>query len=153
MTIDDLKSRYTGFFGSDPAKNGELNSIEGELGIQLPPDFREISRFYSGGILGGISHNAIAMRGPGANITDETKRLRETVGLPHSMVVLAEPPESLIVMNTKPTAEMPSVIWLDAFDVAKLRSPVDLHNPQTWPTYTDVFNYLLENEADERQGQ
>ena len=150
MTIDDLRDHYTTWFGCEPTPEGELNRAEDLLDVKFPNDFREISKFYNGGMLGGISHNAIAAGGPASNITDETKRLREAAGLPHRFVVLAEPPVSLIVMNSSPVKESPTVIWCDATDVSRLGAAESLHNPQTWRSYTDFFRFLLDAESKER---
>ena len=51
------------------------------------------------------------------DIIDETIRLREAVNLPMRFIVLAEPPESLIVLDTK---NIPSVIWFDTVDISRI---------------------------------
>lgn len=151
MTPVDLRSRYVSWFGLEPTPDGEIEQVEEELGVRFPRDFRDISRFYSGGMLGGISHNAIAARGPATNITEETKRLRGAVGLPRGLIVLAEPPASLIVMDTNAMNDSPAIIWCDSSDVSHLGTSQKLRNPQTWKSYTEFFNFLLDNEAEERQ--
>jgi hypothetical protein len=145
-----LRNRYVSIFGSEPAEKGELDLMEKKLGVRFPEDFKEVSTFYSGGILGGISHNAFAARGPANNITDETKRLRDTAGLPDSFVVLAEPPASLIVMNTNLEGGSPVVVWCDAFDVSRLGTLQEMHDPQTWGSYAEFFKFLLDMEEEER---
>jgi hypothetical protein len=134
----------------ETTEESELDFMQKELRVRFPDDFKEVSSFYSGGMLGGISHNAIVGRGPVTNITDETKRLREAVGLPHWFVVLAEPPESLIVMNTNTATSSPAVIWCDAIDVSRLGKLLGMHNPQTWASYAEFFEFLLDNEDTER---
>src|SRR5262249_17561566 len=109
---EDLRDHYIAQFGHEPTDSDELDGIERELGVQLPPDFKEIATFYSGGMVGGISHNAIAASGPATNITGETRWLRQAIGLPCNFIVLAEPPASLIVMDTTGP-----VVWLDDIDV------------------------------------
>ncbi|SDD97942.1 hypothetical protein SAMN04488126_102214 [Bhargavaea beijingensis] len=79
-----------------------MDDIEKTLGIRLPETFRDICVFYSSGFLGGISHFAI----PGdcePYIKGETLRLRGSIGLPSRFIVLAEPLESLIVLDTAET--------------------------------------------------
>ena len=92
--IDSLREKYVQLFGNEPATVDAVDRIEVELGVALPADFRRVASFYSGGITGGISHFAIAPSGPADNIIEETKRLRQAVPLPHSFVVLPEPPTS-----------------------------------------------------------
>lgn len=150
MSIDQMQNRYIAMFGHEPVEQGALDQIESLLGVVLPGDFREISLFYSGGIVGGISHHAIETPVPANNIVEETTRIRKAVKLPRSMVVLAEPPSSLIVLVTDPTKNQPAVIWLDHIDAARLDDLEALHNPQTWCSYADFFGFLLDREAEER---
>jgi hypothetical protein len=151
MTLDQMRSRYIALFGLEPVENGVLEQIESELGINFPSDFRTIATFYSGGIVGGISHHAIGHGGNPNNITSETMRLREAVRLPHSIVTLAEPPESLIVLETERANEQPSVFWIDGSDVSRLGEKESIRSPQVWPSYSDFFQFLLEREADDRE--
>ncbi len=150
MSIDDLQKWYVSLFGIEPTEVGELSRMEKRLGVHFPQDFEEISKFYKGGIIGGISHHAIATGRPGASVTEETERLRQAVGLPHDFVVLAEPSESLIVMNTSATSGSPVVIWCDASDVYRLGTLEELRKPDTWPSYAEFFSYLLGAEAEDR---
>jgi hypothetical protein len=151
MTLDQLRSRYIALYGPDPVGKGVLEQMESELGINFPSDFRTIATFYSGGIVGGISHHAIAHGGNANNITTETMRLRKAVRLPHSIVILAEPPESLIVLETEHAKDQPGVFWIDDSDVSRLSEKGTIRCPQVWPSYSDFFQFLLEREADDRE--
>jgi len=150
MTVDQLKSRYIELFGDEPTSDGVLDQIETQLDVNIPSDFRDISGFYSGGTVGGISHHAIAAEGPATNIVSETIRLRKSIDLPRSMLVLAEPPESLIVLATERSGTHPAVIWLDSSDASNLSKIESLHKPQTWSSYAEFFEFLLDREAEER---
>ena len=70
---------------------------------------------------------------------------RGSINLPLRVVVLAEPAESLIVMDTQST---PSIIWLDAVEVNKLDSRSFLSEPDEWSTYADFFAQLLNDEEE-----
>ncbi len=144
MIIEELRNRYVDLFGLEPTECSGLDLIETELGVELPEDFKNVMKFYSGGMLGGISHNSLA------TIMKETKRLRGAVGLPHSFVVLAEPPVSLIVLNTK-RATNQVVIWCDGVDVSRLGTRRQMHNPQTWESYAEFFRFLIDTEEQERR--
>ena len=112
--IDVLKKRCAALFGIEPATDGALDSLEKGLMVKLPFDFKEISKFFRGGVIGGKSHHALACSGPAINIFEETLRIRKAIGLPARFVVIAEPPESIILMDTDNQAR---VIWVDAGDV------------------------------------
>jgi hypothetical protein len=150
MTIEELRRRYLALFGVESAEGSELDFIEKQLGVRFADDFKDVSKFYSGGMLGGISHNAISGHGPATNMAEETIRLRKAVALPKSFVVLAEPPASLIVMNTNKASSSPAIIWCDALDVSRLGTLQGMHNPQTWTSYADFFCFLLDTEDQER---
>ncbi len=120
VTLVELRSRYIELFGEEPTNAGALDQIESQLNMRLPSDFHNIASFYSGGTVGGIRHHAIAAVGPATNLVTETIRLREQAGIPHSMLVLAEPPESLIVLATGHSNTQSAVIWLDSSDASNL---------------------------------
>lgn len=143
MTIDELRNRYIALFGLEPAEGSKVGLTESGLDVRLPEDFKRVSEFYSGGTLGGISHYSLG------TILRETTRLRNAVGLPHSFVMLAEPPASLIVMNT--ASSSPAVIWCDAVDVSRLSTLQNMHDPQTWNSYLEFFEFLLDTEEEERE--
>ena len=119
------------------------------MSLKLSQGFREIALFFRGGFLGGKSHHAIANGGPANNIVEETLRLRNAIGLPARFVVIAEPSESLIVMENGKDGSR--VIWCDAFDVKNLENPEKLRSPKIWPSYSEFFAFLLNEEERERQ--
>jgi hypothetical protein len=146
-SIQELNKRYTNLYPSDGIDESILRKIEDILKITLPKDFRQITNFYSGGLLGGISIFAVAFEGITPNIVEETIRLRNTIKLPSCFIVLAEPPESLIVMDTENT---PSIIWCDATDVERIINMSFITEPQTWNSYLEFFEKLLEDEEEEQ---
>jgi len=152
-SLDKMRERYIRLQPSETTSLQELDRIEKILGIKLPKDFRSIASFYTGGFLGGISHNAISCEGPGYNVVEETLRLRASVNLPNRYLVLAEPPESLIVLDTskKTSADSPTVLWCDATDVSRLDDPSLLTNPDTWISYSAFFSYMLSEEEEENR--
>lgn len=141
--MNQLRQRYTLHYPDEGIAEKQLDEIEKALDIRLPVSFREISAFYRGGLLGGISHFSIQNdRKP--NVKDETLRLRESVGLPSHFVVLAEPPD---VLDTSGT---PEVIWLDAMDVSNLADRTFISPPDVWESYGEFFGTLLAEEEEER---
>lgn len=143
MNFPELKSRYFAICGAEPCSENELHNIEKALGLKLPSDFKQVSRFYSGGLLGGISHHEIAASGNASNVVDETLRIRAAIGLERHYVVLAEPSESIIVLDA---SAHPAVIWCDAVDAVNINSRKFSTSPDVWENYADFFSYLLEEE-------
>lgn len=105
----------------------------------------KISRFFSGGLKGGISHLAHASKGPEDNIVIETLRLRKSIGLNNRYIVIAEPAESLIVLNI----ESSEVIWCYNLDVHNINNGNYLVTPDRWENYLSFFKYLLDEEDEE----
>ncbi|RJG37254.1 SMI1/KNR4 family protein [Motilimonas pumila] len=146
VDIIDLKNRYDAIYGCEAVDERVVSNIEVQLGLTLPSDFKEISLFYSGGLLGGVSHHEIACIGDATNIVQETLTLRDAIGLQDNFIVIAEPSESLIVLNV---AGNPSVIWCDAVEAKNLNSMNFANQPETWESYSDFFDYLIVEEEDE----
>lgn len=67
--------------------------------------------------------------------------------MPSRFIVLAEPPESLIVMDTENT---PSIIWCDATDAERIADMSFISEPETWDNYLEFFIKLLEDEEEEQ---
>ena len=150
MNEDDLtvmQQRYAAFFGEELPPEGAIAGMESALDIALPDDVSAISQFFRGDLLGGISHYSFDESSSATNIVNETTRLRAAIGLPHRFIVLAEPAESLIVLDV----ESGVVTWCGNFDVSRLDgSSKMLGNPDTWPSYAEFFEYLLDEEVEER---
>lgn len=144
--MEQLIKRYRTLYPLEGTSGIKLMNIENKLDMKLHDDFKEIAQFYSGGLLGGISHFSISDKAE-PNITRETLRLRQQSDLPHEYVVLAEPPSSLIVMNTAGT---PAVLWVDATDAEHLGKRALVTPPDEWATYRDFFESLLDEEEEER---
>lgn len=148
MNMNRLREQYVSLFADEGVQSDVLDAIEARLDVQLPADIREIASFYHGGMIGGISHNDFAIAGPANNVVDSTLRLRELIDLPHNLVVVAEPENGLIVLDTESLET--AVIWCDAHDAANLGNRQFTSAPGTWASYAEFFTYLLEEEEDER---
>lgn len=144
--IQSIKKRYDLLFTDDVIAPQAVARIEQQLQLQLPDDFKEIASFYNGGLLGGISIFSYNDHHP--NLIEETLRLRKDIQLPHSFLFLAEPAESMIVLDT---AQTPAVIWCDSIDVHQLHNRSFQIAPDTWNTFSDFFEYLLTQEEEEQE--
>jgi hypothetical protein len=142
--LEVLRRQYVEHFGIEGVPTKVINEIERLLEVLLPNDLKEISTFYGGGIVGEISHFAFTI-GPANNVAEETLGLRGAIGLPHQYVVLAEPPDSIIVLDCEAKSE-PAIIWFDAGELQKLPAIDSLTTPDIWQKYVDFFAYLLNQE-------
>lgn len=142
MDITQIKEQYLTLFPEDDViEEDVVATIEHQLQVKLPADFKEIAQFFGGGLIGGISIFSFADHTP--NIVGETLRLRKAVNFPSSLIFLAEPSESMIVLDT---ANHPAVIWCDSIDVYQLQDRSFQVPPDTWNTFSDFFAYLLTQE-------
>ena len=141
---ENLEKRYLNFYPSEGVDKKALEDINNILNVELPVDFCKIASFYSGGILGDISIYSFN-RTDSPNIIDNTIILRETIELPDRFVVLAEPDESIIVMNTE---TKPQVLWIDAVEVKKLSNMSFDSKPEEWMNFSDFFEELLRQEEE-----
>ncbi|OUM05740.1 SMI1/KNR4 family protein [Pseudomonas syringae] len=144
--IENLKEKYKAYYDLDSGSKEALESIEKELAIKLPLDFKQIAMFYNGGLLGCISHHAISSETNPLNIVDETLRLRKSINLTDNYIVLAEPAESIIVLDV---SSVPAVIWcdaIDAIDAENINTKKFSTPPDSWDSYASFFSYLLDRE-------
>jgi len=147
MNMNELRAIYERLTHVNCIDKDTLNEIQTTLNVRLPEDFCEITAFFGGGLLGGISNHSFSnLDSP--NIIDETIRLRDSINLPSQFIVLAESDESLIVMDTQ---SIPSIIWCDAVEVSKLKNKTFISKPDEWNTYTEFFSQLLKDEEEEQQ--
>lgn len=145
--IDELRSRYVALNGTCPASVQLLDDIESELQVDLPAEFRQVCKFFDGGGIDVIPLFSLAGNAPRLNPLHETLRLRAAVRLPSNLLVLAEPPESLILMNCSDGGR---VLWIDAIDVERIATEQFSRDPESWVSFSDFFSHLLDEEEAER---
>lgn len=108
-----LKKRYLAIaelydISTDGIAPDEIADIEKTLSVSLPEDMKYIASFYDGDALGDI--DSLRFFGKGGSIVGETLRMRKNAALPERYVVIAKPPESVVLLDTQGA---PAVIWLD----------------------------------------
>ena len=145
--IESLRKRYTALNESRPSSKQFIDSIESELGVQLPKDFREIAEFFDGGGINVMPLYSLAGNAPNLNPIHETLRLRKAIGLPSNWVVLGEPPASLLLMDCDTGGR---IIWIDATDAERIGSQDFARQPDTWNSFSEFFDYLLDEEEADR---
>jgi hypothetical protein len=146
--LDVLRRRYARLNGERATQPMALSRLESRLEVALPADFRRIAEFFNGSGINTLPLYSIDIDDGTWSVVEETLRLRAAIALPKVFVVLAEPPESLIVMNC---AKGGSVLWIDATDAGRLATGEALRNPDEWPCFADFFAHVLEEEELDRE--
>lgn len=137
-----LKNRLENLHPVDGITEQELLKIEETLEVKLPHDYCEIAKFYGGGQIGIVSMYSFKIE-DNDNVVEKTQQLRTCVNLPYEFIALAEPDESIIVMNTK---KEPRILWIDATDVENIATGKFESKPDVWKTFEEFFAELLEQE-------
>jgi hypothetical protein len=116
--LDAWVRRYRSILGEHPLNSDAIDALERELGLRLPEAFKTIASVYAGGLLGDISVLSFDPGSPGPTVASRTAELREQELIRPTDVVLAEPPDSLIVWRR---AEVDGpVLWISAHDVERV---------------------------------
>lgn len=105
----------------------------------------EFSQFYSGGQLGDVSLYSFNINEVD-NILEKTFLLRKTNKLPNKFIVLAEPDESLIVMDMENKYR---ILWINSTDIDNLSKNRFEMQPDIWQTFSDFFIELLKQEEED----
>jgi len=150
--IDLLIKRYLEIAPFNQVSSETLVLIEKALNIVLPNDFKEITKYYSGNILGTIYFFNLELFGE-FNIVEQTIFYRHKIKLPFRYLPLYEESDGFIIMETQDDPRKPSpVIWCAVEDVYNLCEDKPLiYNPTIFPNFTDFFEYLLDQEEQERR--
>lgn len=155
--LESLRNRYLALYGEESSDPNAISSLEKALNVSIPKDFTFISTFYRGGMVGGIEHLAIAPDTTSESILTETKRVRSAIELDRSLIILAEPSESVIVLDCSDSVEPASrVIWCDPHQLNQLASATSgIIEPavDAWRDYASFFEFLLTQEEFERRDE
>lgn len=152
--MKNIIQKFLKLFPDDKGISGkELEKVEEILQVVLPPDFKEISNYYSGGIIGNVS---IFNFKP--NLEDEyslvSKSLiyRAKINLPNKFVVLYDE-YGFILLNTEPNKNLEaSILDLSSTDIFNLIEGKPLEsNTRLYSAFSEYFEYLLDQEEEERK--
>lgn len=137
--LDAWIGRYRSILGEHPLGSKGLEALERDLGFALPETFRRVSTVFSGDLLGEMEIFSFDPAAPRPTVGCCTRYLRERGLVAPKDVVLAEPPESLVVWRN---ADIDGVVmWLDAHDVERVlvRGEEPLTEADEWP---DLGSFL-----------
>lgn len=132
-----------------PLNSEGMDFVSSQLGVVLPDDFRKINSVFDYEYLGSFQFPCFYQNG-NSGVVDETLGNRESLNLPSKFVILSiEDDVSVLLLETQDSPEKSSpIIWCDMFpDFFNIceGKPIE-QNPTIWPSFTDFFEYLVEQE-------
>lgn len=144
--MNNLKQRYLKLYPKRAVPKDDILLIETTLDIILPNDMKNILEFYDGFYdIASFSLYDFIIDDTDWNIMSKTLEYRNTITLPNNYLVLKECDESFIVLDT--LKKIKNVIWISDVDALNLsRDYVLLDNPIFFNSYTNFFEYLLNQE-------
>lgn len=135
--LDAWVGRYRSIRGEHPLSSKGLEALERDLGFELPDAFKRVSTVFSGE--GDMEIFSFDPAAPAPTVGSTTRRLRERGLIAPTDVVLAEPPESLVVWRN---ADIDGVVlWLGAHDVERVLAMGEepISDVDEWP---DLGSFL-----------
>jgi hypothetical protein len=153
--IGEVIKRYSNLYKGRALSEKSINLIEKKLKIILPNDFKEISKVFDAyEILGGHALYSFNPSVKNYNIVDKTIYYRNSnLYLPTKYIALEETEVNFTVLETHQDANMNTrVICCSIEDIYNLANGKPLlYNPLVFPTFLDFFEYLLDQEEEERR--
>lgn len=130
---------------NQPLKSEEISKVESELNIKLALDFKEINNICSYEFIGlfdflnfGLTNNQ--------SVIAETQYYRENHNLPNNYLVLAEDDVYFVLLKIV-SPQKSEVIWCDYEDFFNLCEGKEMkYSPTIFPSFTDFYEYLLDEE-------
>lgn len=135
----------------EPLTSYKIEQAEKKLEVQFPVDFVKLNSICSYEYMSYFSTFCFE-----EGVVDTTLEWRESVNSPKNCVALSEEGESAVIMRI--TGDNAEVIWCDIPDLYNLceGKPFE-YNPTIFPTFTDFYSFLIEEEekirAEEAEGK
>lgn len=153
--IEEAIKRYSNLYKIRALPEKSINLIEKTLKIILPNDFKEISKVFDAyEILGGHALYSFDPSVKNYNIIDKTIYYRNSdLHLPAQYIALEETEVNFTVLETHQDASMNTrVICCSIEDIYNLANGKPLlYNPLIFSAFLDFFEYLLDQEEEERR--
>lgn len=129
--------------------NEEIDTVASELKVVFSEDFYEINKKFR---FDNLHFDFFCFYLKTCNqVVEETRKFRQTIHIPHRYVVLGDMGDAgAIFIETQDSSKKSSpVIYCDQMDVDNLIEEKPLQfNPLLWPSFTDFFEYLVEQEEE-----
>lgn len=144
--IGQLIDRYLTFEHEKALNHEKLSHL---LGVNFSNVFKEIGLKARFDFLSHIDFFSMDQEGD-YSVIGETLRLRKGANLPEDTLVLSENDASILLM--KCFGDHEEVYWIAIEDYYHYCDGKKLlYNPTIFPTFTDFFSYLLDEEEKQRR--
>lgn len=130
----------------------EISKVEKALKIKFGEDFYEIANICDYEYLLAAGYEFYNMDGNGVySVIRETLKLRRSCGLPLNYIVLAIQDDVTVILLESAQQEHNKIILCTIHDMLKLGAQQSMEEtPLIFPTFTDFFSYLLDEEERRR---
>ncbi len=131
-----------------PIPGSELDNLKRKLSLSFSLEFLELSKIASLEYFSTFPINNLNQE-TNHSVIGETLQMRANANLPKDTLVLFEEYESLMLM--KCFGDHEEIYWMAAEDYYRYcdNEPLE-YNPTIFPTFTDFFSYLLDEEEKRR---
>jgi hypothetical protein len=148
-SIVDLKTRVDKLGIHKVLEKGDIINVERKLQIICPHDFCAFAEICDYEYLSDFEWLNISLENQ-QSVIHKTVSFRNSLNLPNKYVVLMiQDDVSVVLIETQDSPDKPSpVIWCDLIpDFFNLCEGKQMEqNPTIWPSFTDFFEYLVEQE-------
>lgn len=151
--IEKLKERYLKLHPEDAIDESSLREVEQLLKLHIPDDFKQISKFYGGGYLGGYSIFDFEKSKGDYNIADKTIFYRNSdLSLDRKFIALSESEVNFVVFDVEANGGKGEVYM---YGIPDIYNVCDGSGPKCdydyFPCFTDFFEYLVEREEESQK--
>lgn len=143
----NLRERFEKLFGHQKDVQIDWVKIEQDLDLKLPKAFKDMTRFYNGNYdFKGEGKYCYTVNSFPENIVSKTLFFREKP-LPENFVVLGEPGDNVVLMETTHDDKNGHILILSYADTENLCYSLPLEEkPTVYESFYDFFDYLLTEE-------
>lgn len=133
-----------------PLQLNDINWIERELKVCFSDDFISINQVFDYEYLGDFDFNTFYYNGH-SGVMKKTQKFRQEVNLPNRYVILSYTGDTrFVLMETQDTPDKNTpILDIEPEDLDNLIENKPLEYDHTiWPSFTDFFEYLVEQEEE-----
>lgn len=146
--MQELRTRYVTLNGVRPTPPGTLSNVEDVLGLAVPDDLLRVCEFYDGTGVVSESVARISAATEGETVVALTRQFRSELALPQNFLVLGASDTTVLLLDcaAATSGKTPAVHRVHRADVPKLAVGHGLNGARSWPTFSDYFRELLDQE-------
>ena len=150
-----LIDRFRKIYPNVREESPPIDQMEKMLNVIFPKDWREISKYYTGEMLGSYWTLAPDIKGPGDNIVEANLRYRRIFNLPNKYLILNDIEYSAIILETQESSEKFAPVYIiDSIDIENFIHSKHLNVPKReFENYMKFFEYLIDQEEEDRKDE